>query len=95
MDFPFFEALMIVTFGAAWPFSIWKSYTSKTNNGKSLFFIIIVDIGYVCGIIHKIFWSFDLVIILYIINFFMVSTDIVLYIRNRTYDLSQTDPLTL
>ena len=82
MIFPIFEALMLICFGFAWPFSIWKSYKSETNSGKSLYFILVVDFGYFCGIIHKIFWSFDMVIILYIINFIMVTTDILLYYRN-------------
>ncbi len=85
MQFSPLEAGMIICFGAAWPFSIWKSYSSKTNNGKSLFFIIIVDLGYLFGMLHKILFNYDLVIILYIINFIMVTTDILLYIRNIKY----------
>lgn len=85
MDFPVFEALMIIAFGSAWPFSIWKSYKSKTNSGKSLLFICIIGSGYLCGIIHKIYWSFDKVIVLYIINFILVAIDIMLYFRNKKY----------
>jgi hypothetical protein len=77
-----FEAFMMICFGAAWPFSIYKSYKSKTNKGKSLGFLIVVIIGYICGITHKIFYSYDNVIFLYILNFSMVLTDSCLYIRN-------------
>jgi len=35
-----FEALMMIFFGLAWPFSIYKSYKSKSNNGKSLWFLL-------------------------------------------------------
>jgi hypothetical protein len=77
-----FEAFMMICFGAAWPFSIYKSYISKTNGGKSLGFLIVVIIGYVCGIIHKIFYNYDGVIFLYILNFTMVLTDSCLYFRN-------------
>jgi len=86
MNFPVFEAMMITCFGAAWPFSIIKSYRSRTNKGKSLFFLCIVDIGYAAGIIHKIYWANDSVIWLYIINFAMVTIDIILYVRNARLD---------
>ncbi|MDK2903448.1 MAG: hypothetical protein PWQ93_1367, partial [Clostridiales bacterium] len=42
-------------------------------------------IGYISGILHKIFYSYDNVIILYIINSIMVAIDILLYIRNKRY----------
>ncbi|MDR0977793.1 MAG: hypothetical protein LBL71_01985 [Endomicrobium sp.] len=77
-----FEALMMICFGAAWPFSIYKSYKSRTNKGKSLGFLVVIIIGYICGIIHKIFYSYDNVIFLYILNFSMILTDSCLYVRN-------------
>jgi len=86
MSFPIFEALMMISFGAAWPFSIRRSYVSGSNAGKSILFLIIIELGYISGIIHKIFWSMDKVIILYIINFFMVSIDVILYFRNSKTD---------
>ena len=77
-----FEITMLLCFGAAWPFSIYKSYTSKTNSGKSIVFLWVVLIGYSAGIGHKVKFSFDSVIYLYIINFVMVMADIVLFYRN-------------
>lgn len=82
-----FETIMLLCFGAAWPFSIYTSYKTKTAKGKSLFFLIVLLIGYLAGIMHKIFYSYDLVLILYLLNLFMVFLDIVLYFRNRRYDL--------
>ena len=81
-----FEVIMLVCFGAAWPFSIYKSYRSKSNRGKSVVFLIIVLAGYVAGILHKILLNFDLVIVLYGLNAIMVSTDVLLYFRNRRYN---------
>lgn len=78
-----FEIIMLVCFGLAWPFSIYKSYTSRETNGKSVMFLYIVVIGYVAGIIHKLVYSRDGVIYLYMLNSLMVSVDIVLYYRNR------------
>ena len=81
-----FEALMLLSFGAAWPVQIYKSYTSKKTAGKSVMFLYIVVFGYLCGITHKILYSRDIVMILYIINLLMVSADILLYYRNKRYE---------
>jgi len=78
-----FEVLMLVCFGAAWPFSIYRSYRSKTTEGKSGIFLGIVFIGYISGIVHKALYNRDFVIVLYTINALMVAIDIVLYIRNK------------
>ncbi|AGA70334.1 hypothetical protein Desdi_2922 [Desulfitobacterium dichloroeliminans LMG P-21439] len=78
-----FEALMLMCFGAAWPFSIYRSYVSRSVEGKSAFFLIIILLGYVAGILHKLFFQYDLVIYLYVLNLIMVSTDFLLYLRNR------------
>ncbi|MBM7623814.1 hypothetical protein [Sporohalobacter salinus] len=77
-----FEALMLICFGAAWPASIYKSYASRNNSGKSLWFMVIVLIGYISGVTHKLLYSYDLVIYLYILNGLMVSVDILFYYRN-------------
>lgn len=78
-----FEAIMIASFGAAWPFSIYKSYTSRSNVGKSIFFLFVILIGYSSGILHKLIYNFDSVIYLYVLNFCLVLTDIILYFRNK------------
>ena len=77
-----FEIIMLLCFGAAWPFSIYKSWKSKSTQGKSVLFLIILMVGYVAGILNKIFYHYDLVIFLYILNLGMVSTDAFLYFRN-------------
>ena len=78
-----FEIVMLVCFGSAWPFSIYRSWKSKTVKGKSLVFLIIVLAGYLSGILHKICFNYDMVIYLYITNFFLVSVDTILYLRYR------------
>lgn len=78
-----FEAVMLLCFGAAWPFSIYRSYISQSNKGKSILFLCVVFAGYVSGIIHKVLYSFDKVFILYILNLVMVGADMALYFRNR------------
>lgn len=81
-----FEIIMLICFGAAWPFSIFRSWKSRSTKGKSLLFMIIVLCGYVAGVLHKIYFDNDLVIYLYALNFFMVSIDVVLYLRNRAIE---------
>jgi hypothetical protein len=77
-----FEIIMLISFGSAWPFSIYRSYTSKSVEGKSFVFLIILMIGYCAGIMHKLFYSYDMVIVLYSLNLCMVMIDTLLYIKN-------------
>jgi hypothetical protein len=83
MDPDIFESIMLICFGSAWPFSIYKTWTSKSASGKSLSFITIIFIGYVSGIVFEVLGEFNDVIYLYILNFIMVLTDIVLTLRYR------------
>lgn len=78
-----FEIAMLLCFGAAWPFSVYESYISGQTKGKSIIFLLVIAIGYIAGIIHKLLYSRDFVIFMYILNFLMVSTDIALYFRNK------------
>ncbi|HOT45021.1 MAG TPA: hypothetical protein PLM53_13085 [Spirochaetota bacterium] len=78
-----FEIIMLICFGAAWPFSIYRSWKSKSVKGKSLVFLFIVMAGYLAGIMHKVFFNYDDAIYLYITNFSLVTIDTALYIRNR------------
>lgn len=84
-----FEIIMLLCFGAAWPFSIYKSYTSRKNSGKSVAFLYVIVIGYIAGILHKLFYNYNAVIFLYVLNSIMVTIDIVLYYRNSR--LAQKD----
>jgi hypothetical protein len=48
-------------------------------------FLFIVVVGYLAGILHKLLYSRDGVVFLYLLNSLMVSADIALYYRNRRY----------
>ena len=85
-----FEITMLVCFGAAWPVSIYKSLKTRAVAGKSLFFLIIVLVGYAAGILHKLIFHYDLVVFLYALNAVMVGLDIVLYLRNRLYHVRKS-----
>ena len=84
-----FEIIMLLCFGAAWPFSVRKSYRSRSNRGKSLLFLCVIEIGYVAGILHKALYNPDPVIVLYILNLVMVFADIILYFRNRRIQMGE------
>lgn len=82
-----FEAAMVICFGLSWPVSVWKSVTSRTARGKSLFFECFILIGYLLGVVGKIATgNITYVFVFYIINILMVTADICLYFRNRALD---------
>lgn len=81
----FFEAAMLICFGVSWPFAVIKTYKSKSVKGKSRLFLILIILGYICGMINKILNSVDIVFWLYVVNLLLVSTDFVfcMVYRNR------------
>ena len=91
-----FEIVMLVCFGASWPFSVYRTYRSKSSHGKSLCFLTLVLIGYVSGSLHKILFNYDNVTYLYIFNGLLVLTDLILSARYRLRTTGQpaTTPAT-
>lgn len=83
LDTKIFEILFLLCFGVSWPFSIYRTYKSRSNKGKSLMFMCFVFVGYMFGICNKIFVHPDYVIYFYIANALMVATDIFGYFRNK------------
>ncbi len=86
-----FEALMLICFGLSWPLSIYKSLRTRFVRGKSPLFMSFVIVGYVSGVIHKLLNPpaagasalARYVILLYALNFAMVTFDLILYYRFR------------
>jgi len=78
-----FEAGMLICFGASWPAAVAKTYRTKNVKGKSRLFLWLVIIGYICGMIHKILFNFDLVFYLYVLNSLLVATDLALVYRYK------------
>ena len=87
----FFEICMLLCFGAAWPLSVYKSWKSNSNEGKSIGFLLVVLAGYINGIMFKITGNMNYVFGLYLFNTVMVLLDILLYIRNGTIRKAVTD----
>lgn len=88
------EVIMIVCFGASWPFNVVKSYKARTAKGKSPVFLCLIIFGYIAGIASKFMneaymaaigekWY---VLFFYFLNLVMVSADLALYFRNRNLD---------
>ncbi|MDR1514500.1 MAG: hypothetical protein LBS45_02295 [Synergistaceae bacterium] len=82
------ELAMVVCFGAAWPASILKSLKSRTAKGKSIFFLVVVLVGYLSGLAKTILLEGvgGLLMFAYALNFIMVSIDTALYFRNSRFD---------
>lgn len=88
------EVVMLVCFGASWPFNVVKSYKTRSAKGKSVFFLYLIIVGYFAGIISKFinesyisnFANNWYVLFFYVLNLIMVSFDLVLYYRNRRLD---------
>ena len=83
------EATMLIMFGISWPFNLIKSIRTRSTKGKSLLFLILIDIGYIAGITSKFFstsfvWATDWwVFAIYVINFLFVSADLAMYFINK------------
>ena len=81
-------ALMLACFGASWPINLIKSIKTKSTKGKSLVFLILIDVGYVIGIAGKLIdwrtsWTSILAFAVYIFNFVFVTADFIMYFINK------------
>jgi hypothetical protein len=85
MGISIFELFFFVFIAFAWPISISRMIRRKSTKGKSLFFSGIVLLGYSFGILHKLLYSPDWVIFVYMLDFALVAADIIVffYVRNR------------
>ena len=81
MNVSVFEILMLLCFACSWPFSIVRALRTKVVIGKSPVFMSIIILGYVFGILHKVFYNYDWVVYLYLFNLLIVSFDLFLYFK--------------
>lgn len=89
------EIVMVVCFGASWPFNIRKAYKARSTKGTSLLFMSLIDLGYIGGILNKIFTLIDqgslnwlkwVAFGFYILNLILVTTGILIYFRNKNIE---------
>jgi hypothetical protein len=78
-----FEVAMLIGFGASWPFAVARTWRTKNVVGLSPVYLWCILLGYVSGVLFKIFGRLDAVIALYALNGTLVATEIALYYRFR------------
>lgn len=77
---------MLFAFGFSWPFAIAKTLKAKRVDGKSPLFMIIVLVGYACGIAARLVdgnSSNDWLCLVYLLDMALVSIDLTLYFRYK------------
>ena len=88
------EIIMVLCFGASWPFNVMKAYKARTAKGKSLLFLSFIICGYIAGITSKFlneaymasFADKWYVVFFYFLNLTMVTADLLIYFRNKKLD---------
>ena len=76
------EFAMLFAFGFSWPFAIARTYRAKRVDGKSPAFMVIVLVGYLCGIGAHLAEGTKLWLCwVYLLDMALVSTDLTLYFR--------------
>jgi hypothetical protein len=89
-----FEAAMLVCFAASWPFNLRKAFRARTNVGTSILFMSIVLLGYIFGVVNKLINDdISYVLAFYILDIGLVSTGVLIYLRNRKFDCKDTKTL--
>ena len=79
-----FETIMLCAFGASWPINAYKSWKSRSAEGKSILFSIIILAGYAAGIIGKITTGhITFVFIVYLLNVLFVVLDLLFTLNNK------------
>lgn len=87
-----FEVAMLICFGVSWPISVIKGIKSKSTNGKSLIFTIVIILGYICGLTSKIIsGNITYVVWLYLFNLLVVCVDLVVWIINHKNETKQAN----
>ena len=83
-----FEGIMILCWGISWPAAVIKTYKTKNVEGISILFLWFVFLGYISGLMFKMFEALgsghiNPVTILYIINLVFVGSELVMYYKYR------------
>ncbi len=87
-----FEIIMLICFGLSWPVTIINTIKTKTVKGVTPLFYYLLLVGYVAGVIYKIFYHYDYVLIFYILNLLMVLIQVILYHYYNYKEVRQEPP---
>ena len=81
------ETIMLVCFGFSWPINLMKAYRARTAKGTSLTFLLLIELGYIAGIMAKIIsGNINYVLAVYLLNFLLVALNLAVYARNVRLD---------
>ena len=81
------ETAMLICFGLSWPINLVKSIKAKTARATSLKFLLLILIGYLCGIAAKIvLHQYTYVLGVYFLNLTVVTANLIVYFVNRRND---------
>ena len=81
------ETIMLICFGFSWPINLMKAYRARTAKGTSLTFLLLIELGYIAGILAKIIsGNINYVLAVYLLNFLLVALNLAVYARNVRLD---------
>ena len=90
MIYGIFEIGMMLCFAAAWPFNIARSWKARTAVGTSPWFMLVIELGYVLGMMNKyVNNDVNYVFAFYVLDFVLVLIGLAIYARNKTIDRSR------
>ena len=82
-----FEVGMMLCFAAAWPFNIARAWKARTAVGSSPLFMIVIELGYILGMINKIVNDdVNYVFAFYVLDFVLVLIALGIFVRNKAID---------
>ena len=82
-----FEAAMLICFAISWPFNLRRAYKARTNIGTSISFMAIILAGYMFGVLeHLINGDVTYVLLFYLLDISLVTTGVLIYVRNGKID---------
>lgn len=86
------ETAMLVCFGLSWPINLVKNIKAKSAKAVSLKFLMLIIIGYLCGIAAKIVThQYNYVLAVYFLNLAVVGANLVVYFINKKHDRNQNN----
>ena len=90
MIYGIFEIGMLLCFAAAWPFNFVRAWRARTAVGTSPWFMLVIELGYVLGMINKVVNDdVNYVFAFYVLDFVLVLIGLAIYARNKAIDRSR------
>ena len=82
-----FETAMLICFGLSWPINLVKNIKAQSAKSTSLKFLLLIIIGYLCGIAAKLVnHQYNYVLAVYFLNLAVVMANLIVYFINVKKD---------